>query len=373
MKESLVLRSHDYKTYEGKRLLVLLFFGITAFMLIFWFHFSKDGFTALGLLSSLFQPIMATLFLFFYIPFSKKRKITISDEGVQYESGYPKLLQKFAPDWEILWTDIKYASISKTSSYSSNVIHIPLIIHLQNKTLKLVPSQWIEPKDGDNTHSKKWIYSLFRSKKHAQYLVTNGPLVSAFRERGLLGSDIESKGKNTALSDLSSSPITITMMLYMIFAIIYFVVDLIAYKETYVWHGVPYTMITSSGLLAFALGYLLVKKISLHTYEKVSMAILVGLATSLISSQLLLRVNAWTDSDGLKVAPYILIEKAPMKSHWKSKNMQFPELIFAANAEKYWNQFSMGDIKEFQVRKGALGFYQLNLKPIEQEQKVFYE
>jgi hypothetical protein len=39
---------------------------------------------------------------------------------------------------------------------------------------------------------------------------------------------------------------------------------------------------------------------------------------------------------------------------------------------RYWNQFEPGDVKDFQLREGGLGFAQINMAPIYAEQRAFY-
>ena len=370
MKEPLILRAHDHKQFKGKRLWALLLGILLIFAMALYFYFSADKSNSRSLFSVFFQPGMGILFFSFYIPFARNRQILLTEEGIRFKSGYPKFLDKWSPNWKLSWDEITCASFIRGIRTSQDTLKI----HTQNKTLILSPSKWMSTRD-EKVYSNYngWFTSLFGSQKLAKYLVNNGSLVTAFKERGLLQTDLEGLDQEPLGTDLLANPTTKWMVLLIIASIFYFLFDSISYKETYVLFGVPYLMIVSLGVSATLLAYLMLKRTSVKSHESFVLAILVGAAISLISSQLLLRVNEWTDSKGLQKVPYQLVEKAYLKSHWKSQNLQLPELMFDSNAEKYWNQFSIGDVKEFQLRKGGLGFYQLDLKPIEQDQKAFYE
>ena len=50
---------------------------------------------------------------------------------------------------------------------------------------------------------------------------------------------------------------------------------------------------------------------------------------------------------------------------------EVPDLVFDISSE-YWEQFTPGDTKSFELRFGGLGFYQINMNAIYAEQRAFY-
>lgn len=368
MKEPVILRAHDYKMYEGNSLRWLIVIGVFGYSLLILFYFLLGGFH----FSSFVQPFLLLVFMYYYVPATRNKRLIITEEGIEHENGYPRFLKNFAPSWKIRWDDIQYATLKTNMLY--NVAQTPLLIKLQDKTLHILPVRWVDPNDkSKRINPNNWFSALFHSKKLAKQVITDSPLVLAFKQRGLLKDNEDFSDEDAAWSDLTANPITIAMMSFMVLSIFYFVFEIVSYGERYVSGGIPFSLIGLSGIVIAVLAYFLLRNIKMKLYERQILSVLVGLAASLVSSQLLLRVNAWTDSEGLVKASYTLLDKTNLEYHWKAKNMQLPELKFeGSNAEKYWNQYSPGDVKEFELRKGGLGFYQLSLTPIELEQRAFY-
>ncbi|MCK7509538.1 MAG: hypothetical protein MZV70_39540 [Desulfobacterales bacterium] len=49
-----------------------------------------------------------------------------------------------------------------------------------------------------------------------------------------------------------------------------------------------------------------------------------------------------------------------------------PALEFPGHHE-YWAQFKPGSVHQFELRRGGLGFYQLNMRPLEKALREYYE
>ena len=96
------------------------------------------------------------------------------------------------------------------------------------------------------------------------------------------------------------------------------------------------------------------------------MAMLFGVGAGLASYPFLLRVNAWTDPVGLQDYRYTLAAN----DTWVADE-EVPNLVFDIGSD-YWIQFEPGDSKSFQLRRGGLDFYQVNMRPIYAEQREFY-
>jgi len=81
----------------------------------------------------------------------------------------------------------------------------------------------------------------------------------------------------------------------------------------------------------------------------------------------MLRVNALTDTEGLKPHEYELVAGAEL--HPRTEGL--PVLYFPRYAD-YWAHFPNGTVHVFELRRGGLGLYQLHVAPIEQDMKSFY-
>ena len=96
------------------------------------------------------------------------------------------------------------------------------------------------------------------------------------------------------------------------------------------------------------------------------MAMLFGIGAGLASYPFLLRVNAWTDPIGLQAYSYMLADY----DTWVAEE-DVPDLVFDISSE-YWDQFEPGDSRSFELRRGGLDFYQVNMRPVYAEQREFY-
>jgi hypothetical protein len=81
----------------------------------------------------------------------------------------------------------------------------------------------------------------------------------------------------------------------------------------------------------------------------------------------LLRLNEATDSEGLRDCEYRLtayVVFSPVDS-------QLPVLEFDKDGQ-YWRQFALGTTHKFELRKGGLGFYQVNMAPVYAKLREYY-
>ena len=81
----------------------------------------------------------------------------------------------------------------------------------------------------------------------------------------------------------------------------------------------------------------------------------------------LLRVNQLTDGEGLKPQQYRLEDYVLLKA----LDAQLPDLLFI-DYHEYWQQFPRGSQHEFLMRKGALGFHQVDMGPVHERMREFY-
>ena len=81
----------------------------------------------------------------------------------------------------------------------------------------------------------------------------------------------------------------------------------------------------------------------------------------------LLRVNQLTDGEGLKPQQYRLEDYVRLKA----LDPQLPDLLFI-DYHEYWQQFPRGSQHEFLMRKGALGFHQVDMGPVHERMREFY-
>ena len=98
------------------------------------------------------------------------------------------------------------------------------------------------------------------------------------------------------------------------------------------------------------------------------MSLLLGAAFAFALYPGLLRLNALTDSGGFHA--YTYQNQGPMQ--FRPAQSHLPALHFVRYPE-YWNRFRKGDVYRFELRRGGLRFYQVNMRPITAAMQEFYQ
>jgi len=101
--------------------------------------------------------------------------------------------------------------------------------------------------------------------------------------------------------------------------------------------------------------------------ETLGLSLLLGITAGVALYPGLLRVNEATDDEGLRTYDYRLTEYvvfSPVDSN-------LPVLNFPKDAD-YWGQFKLGTTHRFELRKGGLGFYQVNMEPVHAKMHEYF-
>jgi hypothetical protein len=102
--------------------------------------------------------------------------------------------------------------------------------------------------------------------------------------------------------------------------------------------------------------------------ESLGLACALGATLSVAAYWGALRVNALTDADGPSLHTYVK-QQGP---RWIPVEDGLPPLEFTTDLD-YWADFAPGRTLEFSLHRGALGFWQLDLRPIREDQRVWRE
>jgi hypothetical protein len=130
----------------------------------------------------------------------------------------------------------------------------------------------------------------------------------------------------------------------------------------------PYSFFVASGLLSALMAGLWMRRGKVPVAENVFVSLLFGAALGAAAYPAALRVNAFTDQDGLRRYAYQLTPALTLKPLTDG----LPVLAFPRYPE-YWSQFKRGSIHDFELRCGGLAFYQLNMQPVNLAMREFYE
>lgn len=96
-------------------------------------------------------------------------------------------------------------------------------------------------------------------------------------------------------------------------------------------------------------------------------ALVAIVSAGFLSYALLPRINKWTDGEGLQVIEYTL----GADRVWHATDPDLPTFDFGGR-DKFWDAIEPGTRKQFDLRRGGLGFWQINMARLYAEQKNFY-
>lgn len=289
-------------------------------------------------------------------------RIEIRESGIAFRSELPELLQSFQPDWDYTWGQIQ--DVRFVRPMLTNPMMLQLTFRAGEQTVTLIPWQWIDADAAKVSFTETFSVARKR-KRELEELVRQTPLAKAFENRDKF--DPEDPIASPAPPDgINASKTAQAVVVLFVALVLYFIIDVyFGFGEYYVgmapWHWFAGFAVCGLGIAATML------HIAGHLSSQGKlMAMLFGVGVGLASYPFLLRVNAWTDPVGLQDYSYTLGER----DTWVAEE-NVPDLVFDIGSQ-YWDQFEPGDAKSFQLRRGGLDFYQINMLPVYAEQRAFY-
>jgi hypothetical protein len=146
----------------------------------------------------------------------------------------------------------------------------------------------------------------------------------------------------------------------------YGVLDLALNEEV---HAVepPLVLFVLAGAIAALAGMLWLVSANVPRIETLGLSLLLGGATGFALYPGVLRLNEATDADGLHAYEYRLTEYVL----FSPVDPNLPVLRFPGHAD-YWRQFKLGTTHSFELRKGGLGFYQVNMQPVHARMREYF-
>jgi len=197
---------------------------------------------------------------------------------------------------------------------------------------------------------------LTLSNKEIRQQVEETPILRFLREHGLL--DRQQNHKDPVDTLNSNRKVQIITGLFVV-CILYFIGDIFFGLTEYYVPTTPCHIFVLTGLLGFFIVHRLLLKENLRKQDSFLLAVSFGLGVGLISYPLSIRENQWSDEKGLVSYTYELREE----DKWYPLDSNMPVLIFDKRSH-YWSKFTKGEKINFELRKGSLGYIQINMTPI---------
>jgi WD40 repeat protein/RsiW-degrading membrane proteinase PrsW (M82 family) len=315
--------------------------------------------------------LLFPLMLFYQYRALKRERLILDASGIHYQSHLPSFLQALSPkirDWSAQWSEITAVYLKPPVLFlPRQPLFITLGFHIGLRYHEIFPCQWINPDDEDKEPFKLPREQQWRSPtpEQAKTALQRCPLIKYLTDKGI---EIEVDPKlslktpfSAAGFALESNRHSLTAMILFFLLVAYAVLDFTYFNqetyaeqplyEVYLWGAV--------GMAILVMGWLIRAKVPKR--ESVMLALLVGGAFGAALYPGLLRLNQLTDQVGLTTYQYELQSDLSFKP---VADKTLPTLYL--DDDDYWSEFETGSIHEFQLRKGGLGFYQINLAPIEE-------
>ena len=293
---------------------------------------------------------------------STRGRIEIRESGIAFRSELPELLQSMQPDWDYTWGQIQDARLERPML--TNPLMLPLQFSAGGRTVTVIPWQWVDAAAEKGSLAETLSVGRKR-KRELEKLVRQSPLITAFEQRGKLdvGDPIAPPAQ---AGGINASKTAQAVAVLFVALVLYFIIDMYFGFGEYYAGVAPWHFFVSFAVCGLGLAATMLHVAGHLSSQGKLMAMLFGIGMGLASYPFLLRVNAWTDPIGLQAYRYILAER----DTWVAEE-DVPDLVFDISSE-YWEQFEPGDSRSFELRRGGLDFYQVNMRPVYAEQREFY-
>jgi hypothetical protein len=297
---------------------------------------------------------------------SKYERLILDEAGIRYQSALPQALRGLLPEWSVRWSQVRAARIGVPRlGHHPNLAMLELDVAPTKR--KIFVLRWV-PADSAGTTATpddhpSWRDRFFAgigSKRDVEWMwkeVEESPLVRYARQAGLAITTDRSRGIGYGFS-LESNRHALVGAVLVIALLCYAVVDLAVNEEIYAVDP-PLVLFAVGGSIAVLAGLLWFASVGVPRAEVFGLSLLLGGAVGFALYPGALRLNAATDSEGLRSYDYRLtsyVVFSPLDS-------KMPVLEFPGDAD-YWRQFSLGTVHPFDLRKGGLGFYQVDMGPV---------
>jgi hypothetical protein len=312
--------------------------------------------------------IVASVAQMFYFVMAQHRERLVLDElGMRYVSPLPKALQSIMPSWTFQWSEVRRAEF-KTNLGGQRPELVTVVFHTGLRKRMIRPYRWV---DAANFHPPSWkkqvaltrpkpeeITAQVMSSSVMQFLQTQPHIKLAPLSTDQL--------KPFALG---KNPVALGFVALFFISSIYAFVDAVFLNtETYATEPL-YPVYVAGGLAIALIGVWLMRAAEVPITETLVVAVLTGGAFGAALYPGLLRVNELTDTAGLQSYEYKMIEAA----YFVAEREGLPELRFPERHREFWAQYAPGSKHEFELRKGGLRFYQIDMKPIYNRIQDYYE
>ncbi len=297
----------------------------------------------------------------------ERERLVLTRSAIEYSSPLPAWLQFLYPNWSMSWGQVRALSL-QPSKVNSTLQGVVLELATSAGKRRLAPYNWVDPESYQPPSPWKLVMQLRRySTEDLAAQIDTSPLMQYVR--AALPNVPVKRPENliNASFAIEKNPSSLVVTAAFLFLIVYAVLDGgFLLHETYA-QDPPYAAFAVAGAVAAMVSVFWMLRSQVPIAEGLVIALMTGCGLGVAAYPGALRLNALTDTEGLKTYQYTLT----VGREFQPPVAGLPVLHFDSYYE-YWAQFKAGSEYAFQLRQGGLGFYQLNLEPIEHAMREFY-
>jgi len=269
--------------------------------------------------------------------------------------------------WKVRWDAIRTVRLLAGKHTAKPVLALRgyrLVIETDQEQKRISPFPWILPHDPDH---RLTLREMARSKRlDAAKVIERAPLVKELRARGIeFSSQATDSEEAPAGFDLGRHPGMIAQLVIFFAAGLYALLEIFFLQRFMALEplpAAPFLIATIAGAaIAFASGG------GAPVRERWVVGILMVAALTFAVYPGLLRFNATTAEP--KTIPYLAVEAG----RFESSIPGLPEIdLQKLDVPEYWSEYPEGSEHEFDMLRGAGGFWQVDLRSVYERTREFY-
>jgi len=300
---------------------------------------------------------------------SKYERLHLDYSGISYKSPLPDAFRSLQPDWSVQWSHVREVRIVVPKvMFHPNLAVLEIDAGPIKKKLQALQWSAVDSEGKTEARSVPWRESFLsgmggsREREKTLRAVEESAIV---RYAGQAGVKVATGVGSVSGFALESHRHALVATVLALFLLSYAIFDFALYEESYAVEP-PWVLFALGGATAVLVGMLWLASAGVPRAETLGLSLLLGGMVGLALYPGLLRLNEATDSEGLRDYEYRLtayVVFSPVDS--RLPGLEFPSY------KDYWRQFALGTTHQFELRKGGLGFYQVNLAPVRAKMREY--
>lgn len=374
-----LVRSLDQLPPERRKLLLtaLMFLLVSLFVLLMvsvvrlypdksWSEllhvlFDKISERPAAFINMLIVFVLLAIAPFYIIAMNKNERLILSKETITYIPPFSGRLQRVLGAWSLRWEEIASITLGR------GLMRGRLKIKPRRGRMRVLMAYAWQQAGNPLGQQYKTLFARIRFRYKLQNDVDTAlqylPLLRYLQEK--LGLSLDAGNKSDLEFDLLKHPATRQILVVLAALIFYALVDLMANMETYLQTPSVLWFVGMGAAITLAVVAWLGKG-SIPRSNVWGLALITGAVFAVAMYPGLLRLNQFTATSSLRAYPY----RYAGDYRFSPRLDGLPVIVLPES--DYWDSKKPHDEFSFVLRKGGLGFYQIDMAPVYADMRIWY-